>query len=465
MVIAVVLALLGGLCVGAYLASPAGPAPEFTFFGTAVQRPEEPLARAEAAAATLVRARHGVAGQPLRCYYALPAAPQPSAGMKKTDVGEDLWCGPVLFVDGDPAAEYLRFALSGVWTGATVTLRAAAGPVSPDPAALPPDTVFKRLDGAAPPAGAGGLRAPDPPPADTDLLTTATDLGGQPVPAAPADAVIGSINGGIRLTALGPITRFGAGDDARSAPPGERLIAFQLGAGYDANGDAASLLSSTTVAVGSGAGRALPACAADGCYYLVAVPTDAPSADLVLTDAGRRQTLSLLTGQPGRGNLAVLARAHRASSARKSFSVPVTLSEPVVFPDGVSGDALTLSAKLTGARLDWTPPGASWAKPSKPGNALLTLSLTYTDAHDKPARGYAFEPGLLTFTPAGGKPIKARNISHSAASIYDTFEVPASLTSGTLTIAGSTTRTFLDGGDFTLTVARPVRVPVTFPRG
>jgi len=464
LILGIVVVLVAGGLAGAYFTvlkkSPAA----YTFNSKTVEQPEAALQQAETATAALVQSRHGTQGQDLRCYYALPATP--AKGTKKSDVDQTVWCGPVLFVDGDPAAEYLQYTLTSTVDGSKVTLQASSDPVSQTPSALAKNTTFKRPDGNTPPAGPGGLTAPAPPPADADLLIATTDIGSQTVPSAPAGAVIGSINGGIRLTTLGPITRYGAGDDARGAPTGQKLIAFQLDAGYDLDGNTSSLISSTKVVVGSGSGRELPtSCGGSTCYYLLAVPTDAPSADLVLSDGGHRQTLSLLTGKPGGGNLAVLARAHRSSSVSKTFSMPVRFNQTVGFPDGASGSSVTYKVTIDGASLDWTPPGHPKSKPSKPGNALLYIDVSYTDPHN-PGDTFGLDPVLMKFTPKGGSTITSKNIATSKDRIFNVFEVPASLTSGTLTISGTATETFANtGGTFTATVVTPVHITITFPAG
>jgi hypothetical protein len=72
----------------------------------------------------------------------------------------------------------------------------------------------------------------------------------------------------------------------------------------------------------------------------------------------------------------------------------------------------------------------------------------------------------MTFTPAGGASMKARNVATSSGTLYDVFEVPAELTSGTLRIGGSFTTKFVNAAStYTTTVATPITVPITFPAG
>ena len=70
---------------------------------------------------------------------------------------------------------------------------------------------------------------------------------------------------------------------------------------------------------------------------------------------------------------------------------------------------------------------------------------------------------MMTFTPSGKGPIRARNVASSGL-IYDIFEVPADLTSGTLRISGSFVSKFANtGNSFRTTLAAPITVAVSFP--
>ena len=70
--------------------------------------------------------------------------------------------------------------------------------------------------------------------------------------------------------------------------------------------------------------------------YVVAVPAGAAAADLVMKADGVKQSLSLLTGQPGPDNLAVLARRDRSRKIGEGFPLTETSTIPLAYGDGVS---------------------------------------------------------------------------------------------------------------------------------
>jgi hypothetical protein len=461
LIVGLVAVLAAGLSVGGYLLFRGESSPTFTFDGKAIDSPNKPLQQTAAIVRSLVSSRHGAQSKDTRCYYALRA--QPTQGAEKSDIDDSIWCGPVLFVDGDPGKQYLRFPLNSQPTnGDKVTLTPSGQPISDDPESVPSGFTLKRPDNATPSSGPGDLSAPAPPPAAANALL-ATDVGTVTVPSAPHGAMIGSINGGVTLTRLGTVRRYGSGDTARCAPRGSQLLAFRLTGAMGDDGVPADLSSHAKVSINGGAGRRLPNADTDQ-YLVVAVPNSARSVELVLNDGGYQQTLSLLSGKPGSRNIKVLTRSHRHSDVHRTGSVRFTFSQTVGFPDGSSGTSQTGTFTVDGATLAFSLP-TKHVKASSTSKALLYIEAMYT-VPQSPGRNLGFPPETMTFTPAGGAPIRARNVATSADLVYDIFEVPADLTSGTLHIAGSFTEKFVNSSSsYTTAVATPITVPVTFPAG
>ena len=150
------------------------------------------------------------------------------------------------------------------------------------------------------------MKVPEPPKAKANVIVS-TDIGKQTIPAAPAGAVIGSRNGGAKLTSLGKVSRYGTGDKAFAAPDGQQLYAFSV-AGSSGQDGSADLSGKLAVSIDSGPGTPLPSATAK--YFVLAAPTTAKTVELVLVDAGVTQTLSLLDGAPGPGNIVVATRKH-----------------------------------------------------------------------------------------------------------------------------------------------------------
>jgi hypothetical protein len=461
LIVGLVAVLAAGLSVAGYVLLRGSSSPAFTFDGKAIDAPDKPLQQAAAVVRSLVASRHGAQSTYTRCYYALRT--HPMQGAENSDVDDSIWCGPVLFVDGDPGKPYLRFPINSEPTrGGAVALTPSGQPVSDDPEAVPSGLTLKRPDDARPPPGAGGLAVPAPLAAPTNALL-ATDVGTQTVPDAPRGAVIGSSNGGITVTKLGTVKRYGTGDAARCAPRGSQLVAFRLAGAMGDDGAPADLSGDTRVSINGGAARKLPNADSEQ-YLVIAVPNSARSVDLVLNDAGYKQTLSLLSGKPGAGNIKVLARTHRQSNVRRSGNVRFTFSQTVGFPDGSSGTSQSGTYTVDGATLAFSLP-SKHVKASSTSKALLYVEVRYT-VPQSPGHDFGFPPETMTFTPAGGASLKARNVATSSGTLYDVFEVPAELTSGTLRIGGSFTTKFVNAAStYTTTVATPITVPITFPAG
>ncbi|HEY7047764.1 MAG TPA: hypothetical protein VH373_11130, partial [Jatrophihabitantaceae bacterium] len=458
LIIALVAVVVAGLVAGGIFLFKGKHSPSFTYDGQAIDQPDQPLKQAGAVLDSMIKSRHGAKSDDTRCYYGVPR--NPAGNAKKTDIDHSAWCGPVAFVDGDPSKQYLSFALNSTPAkGGKVTLTASDKPSSTTPQSVPADLQLKRPDSAKAPSGPGGVAIPAPPPADKNSVVTAV-LGKQTIPAAPKGAAMGTTNGGVAITKLGPIQRYGTGDDARSAPDGQKLIAFQVDGTDNDNGDNVLLAKSLTVSVDGASGPKLPD-PVDGQPYIVAVPTAAKSVDLVLNDAGVKQTVSLLSGKPGGKNIAVYARSDRTQTLFRSGHFTFRFSQTVVLPNGSEATTQAGNYVATVASLRYSIP-SKHATASRTSDALLYIDIGYTVAAS-PGKDFGFPTNMMTFTPTGGRPIKARNLA-SAGLIYNVFEVPANLTTGTLQIAGAFRSKFTNtGATYTTTLTAPIKVPVSFP--
>ena len=146
-----------------------------------------------------------------------------------------------------------------------------------------------------------------------------------------------SYSGGISSPTWGRSTRYGSGDDARIGAGRTEAHSLQDRGARRRNDGTVD----RPVADGDGrrstaaTGKPLPAKSA--AYYVVAVPTTAKTVDLVLSDSGLNQTLSLLDGKPGANNVQVLARKNRQATP---LDRPVHLRRTrpsVTFADGSAG--------------------------------------------------------------------------------------------------------------------------------
>lgn len=456
LIIALVVVVVAGLAVGGFvLFGGKKKSPAFTFDGKAIDQPDQALSKADSTINSLVTSRHGAKNKDTRCYFAVPAKPADSA--KKTDIDHSAWCGPVLFVDGVADKPYLRFSLNSKDAGGgKVQLTSSDQPASDDPEAVPAGLELKRPDNASAPGGNGGLSVPAPPPADKDVVVSA-DIGSQSLPAAPPGAAMGTGDGGAILTKLGTVKRYGSGDTARSAPDGEKLIAFTLDGTDDDDGVPSLTSNALSVSVDGGAGRKLPT-PAPGQPYVAAVPNSARTVNLVLGSGASAQTISLLNGKPGAKNIKFYARTNREQRLSKSGTVSLHYSAEIVLPDGSGGTSQTGKWTATFARLSYSIPERH-AKASGPGQALLFVDLGYTLGSQS---NIGFDPSIVTFTPKSGHTVRARNLA-GAGKIFNVFDVPADMTSGTLHIAGSYTRTFSNANQTYTTTVSPINIAISIP--
>jgi Protein of unknown function (DUF2510) len=461
LVLGVVAILFAALLTGGYFAFARGrDAPTLTYQGARITDAGGVLRTSEHNLDVIVGRRHGARSPDTRCYFAVPDLRV--SGAKSTDVDPKLRCGPVMFIDGDAGKQYLSFPLSGSGSGTSVTLAASSTPDRDGPVAV--DGVeLRRPDGKRAPSGAGGLTAPEPPAADADTLVAA-DPGSTAVPAAPKSAVLGSWSGGITLSRLGFVERYGTGDDARSAPPGQKLIAFASGDAEGDDGTSDDLTSIATISVVGARGRRVPD-TGPGQVVVVAVPRAASSVDLILDDKGLKQSISLLDGRPDPGNIAVLGRRNRATERVSTTPAVFTFAPAVVFADGTSGttENATVSfdyAELAYRNVDETTPVTASGR----DKAIMHVGLTYVGAHDKGVFG--FPSALLTFTPTGAATVRARNISTTPGKIYNVFEVPGGVTTGTLTLSGSVAQPYQGSADsYRFGLQKPVAIAISIPAG
>lgn len=441
--VVVVLALAAGAVW--YLLRP--DSPKFTFAGKDIKDASTVLDSAGTNVSALVKERHGASSNSTRCYFAMPK--HPSSGAKKTDIDSHLRCGPVLFVDGDPSAQYLQYLLSSTPAGDSVALAVGSQPSSPNPSPIG-DFDLKRPDGKSPPAAAGGLTVPAPPAAEKDVFTT-SDLGPVPTPATSADtALMVGRDTGVRLVSAGYVARYGSGDEARGAPAGERLVAFKVS---ELAGDisSASMWDELTVAIEGKSPQTVPQPETEGDYEVIAVPVST-TAQLTLADGGYTQTLSLPDGKPGSQNLGVLTRKHRDATVNSAQPVSVSLSS-----GGVSRP-VTFATTLAGVGLDYWSSKKPTLHASTPDHALLTIDMTFTSAV-LGSDTFGFPTGLLALKLPNGTTVTAQNVA-TAGTVLNVFEVPANITTATIVATGAETE---EGVTFTVT--HSVSFPFSIPAG
>jgi hypothetical protein len=463
---------------------------QLTSYGAQVSNADPLLAEAERAMTAEVRSRHGVKAADARCYYATDPgnsgtaqgnsaqgssaqgssaqdgsaqlssaqggsarassaqassaqASSNGAGDLPIAIGDRVYCGPVLFVDGDPSRPFLAFNLIPTRSApGSMRLAIDSAGGEPDEADPRPASLLVRPDGKQP--GTDHLALPRPPAAVGDVLTTASTLR-TPLTPAPRGAQMTGRLSGVRLVEYGFVDSYGWGDRARTAPAGFRLLAF---ATDGVAGELADQPPDLSVRVD---GQERGPLTATSDYLVTAVPIHARSVDLVLTDSGLKQSISLLTGQPDGLNPAVTARVHQ--SQRLSVARPIRVRLKTSAGTGLLDGTLTLQAlSLTYWAADGTQCG---------GMDRAWLHVAATVKLDGDRQAYGAEAGLITVELPGSGRLTARNAaSDPAHEVDDVIDVPASATAGQLTYSGT-----LSTSKGTITVLTPVTIPFSIPAG
>jgi hypothetical protein len=445
-------ALIAGLAfAGWHVVTKARPL-ALSYQGHPVSQAMRPINQAQARLDDLVLARHGVRRNDSRCYYTAAGNGAGSAA-SPVAVTDRVACGPALFLDGDSKRQYVTFQLDSTVSAsgqvsfalgapgaeqAVETVEANAGPQ------------FVRPDRATPPAGPGGLGLPPAPPAVANVLTRTASVA-SPLIRADAQALMVGPKSGVRLDEYGFIERYGRGDQARSAPSSAdgagplRLLAFRVSPIPGEMGTNAPKLFLRVNGVKRG-----PLVVSDD-YVVTAVPVGANAVDLVLSDSGTDQSLSLLSGVPNAGNPTLTARKNRLCTLNVTKPVTVQVKTPKGGTGLTSGQITFNSVELS----YWSQDGAT---ASAPNRALLHVKATVRLAGDPKA--YGAEAALLSATWRSGTGQARNSAANQRQDTDDVIDVPAGLISGTLRYAGSmATR----GG--IVSVVTPVAIPFTIATG
>lgn len=414
---------------------------QLSSYGAPVANAAQVLSQAEHAMDSEVLARHGARGHGARCYF---GSDSPSGGDLPAAIGDRMLCGPVLFVDGDPGRPFLSYDLLATPTDdgrmRLAVDSAAVDADSPDPR---PASQLIRPDGKLPPA-TDRFSMPRPPAAVGDVLTTTATLRSRLTAAPPSARMIGQLSG-VRLVEYGFVTSYGWGDRARTAPVGYRLLAFATNPEAGEAGDRTPDLSVRVDGVERGPLQSTSD------YVVTAVPLHARTVELVLTDSGMKQALSLLTGKPAGGNPTVTMRSH--TSQQLGVAKPIKVQLKTAAGTGPLNGTLSVSAvTLT----YWAADGTSCQ-----GTDRAWLHLAATVKLDGDKRAYGAESSLLSVSLPGSARLAVRNAAEDPGTeVDDVVQVPASLTGGNLTYSGT-----VHTAKGTITVLTPVTVAFSIPAG
>ena len=293
------------------------------------------------------------------------------------------------------------------------------------------------------------------PPASGTELVAASELS---LDSASGTFAMAARTGGVRIDRLADVEQFGTGADARIRPDGGRLLAFHL-TKWPCAVDPCKAWSKLDLAVAVGSDlRPLPDA---GGTYVVAVPEGTTNVDLVMKVDGATQSLSLLTGEPGADNIAVLARATRTVRIDAAFPLTDTTSIDINYGDGARRTARR-DVVVRSASLAYYVAGRS---PRSPKKAYLVFDATFTRPYGVDQR-YAMKTEEMQFRGDDGtvyRRIDAPALDFDTWHTETLFEVPADLTGGTLLVGGMTREATATNGQPYLDTLSAKAVEVHFP--
>ena len=166
------------------------------------------------------------------------------------------------------------------------------------------------------------------------------------------------------------------------------------------------------------------------------------------------QYIDLTTGKPGPDNIQVLARKNRKFATAMRLNVTRTVSG-----GGAAPTNQVLNTSFASAQLRYWPSSEiTNMTPSSPDKAFLVVDMDYNYAGST-GGPYGYDPALLRLQISGGATVAAKNVD-SGDFILDVFEVPATFTTGTIVIGGTTKL-----GAYTVTIANAGRIGVKINGG
>jgi len=279
------------------------------------------------------------------------------------------------------------------------------------------------------------------------------------------------------------------------AGTGDRLVAFTLAvtqpqedAGYLGESSAvhASLevggavlsVSMDTINQQIQAGTSATALTTGTDSFAASVPAHQHHVVLVLTEGSFSQSLNLWTLARVPPAPAVLYRDPRSPSVSGTPSGTVQLD----FTNPADGFTATDSTDVATTTLTWFAPDQSGTTPADPNRAFLVVNMQSASNEGDGAYIASFTPlptSLFSFTPSGGTAIPATTAPQITSSgeangddgLFDAlywFAVPATTTTGTLTIGAGT----VNGTQYTgyvgtqsgpITITAPATITLSFP--
>lgn len=264
---------------------------------------------------------------------------------------------------------------------------------------------------------------------------------------------IGSLHAGVAVLAQGEVDQVPTEDGLRRAPVGGRLLAFRLGDWTCEQPPCDDWRSLDPAVVVDGDSLPLPD---RGDTFVVVAPPGSEKIDLVVDADGYTQSVSLVDGRDGSGNIAVLARRDRETRVSIGRTFRLVERTSIALDDGAGGrtDQFQRDVRVDDAQMRFFLDGEV---PSSPGKAFLVVHASYT--YVGRTGQFALGTGDVAFVDTDGTRYEPRDLDPAPDKGLLGFEVPATVHAGTLVIGGTRDQVSTTGVPYVSTLAEQ-RVPI-----
>jgi len=262
-----------------------------------------------------------------------------------------------------------------------------------------------------------------------------------------APLAIGSQSAGVAVVAAAEPDTIDTEDGRRRAPDGGSLVVFTVADWGCETPPCKPWTSLKPKIQADGLLKDLPD---SGDTFVIAVPPGTSQLRLVVDDAGYRQSVSLLDDDPGSRNITLLAQKDATTKLDLNKAVTLTEHTDIQFrgANGALVDQFTRDATVASAQRRFF---YGDQRPSSPGKAFLLVNASY--AYPGKTERYAFASTEVSFVDDEGRSYPVSSEAAAGSSLL-TFEIPGSVTSGSLVFGGSTAKTASNGVPYTSTVAQ-----------
>jgi hypothetical protein len=266
---------------------------------------------------------------------------------------------------------------------------------------------------------------------------------------------IGSQNAGLAVLASSVVDSVETPEGRRRAPDGGTLVVFKVG---DWGCETEPCKGWTALKPSIRADSLTKKLPLKGDTFVIALPPGTGSVRLVVDDAGYSQSVSLLDDDPGSKNVALLAQPDATKRITVDKAYRLTENTDIQFR---SADGSLVNQFIRNAVVDYAQRRFFYGdlRPQRPRDAFLVVSASYT--YPGRTQRYAFSAAEATFIAKDGTRYAERGTPIAPGSSLLSFEIPASVRSGTLVLGGSTQRTASNGVPYTSDVTE-IRLPLTF---